>query len=290
MADIEITSTGVSETDIYLNTVLQGQINPLNQIDVNLEDSLGNLVTPISSNLTGNTLDIVTYPAPSGVALDFPKPYNYASYVTGDTGWRLQNGWFNYVPPTNPAKYAELDYSIGANFFYKLKTALTVNGVTSTTRFVNVTGVQDWPNTTAQGVIIDKLTGCMITRNVYSDANQANTIAAALSYSITISSVTYDDWYLIGFNEATKILGTYPKVGAAGGGGAAWIDPITGAYIQYYMPSSTSGWTADRSLYNTVEAQDFIINTLGLKYNATGNSFGNHPYRWYIRNCTNLIS
>jgi hypothetical protein len=36
--------------------------------------------------------------------------YIYTSFRTGDEGWRWQNGWFDYTPPTNPLKVAALDF------------------------------------------------------------------------------------------------------------------------------------------------------------------------------------
>jgi hypothetical protein len=53
--------------------------------------------------------------APSGVAFQQITPSQYTSYLSGDEGWRVQNGIFAYTPPTNPKVYAELDYS-SANY------------------------------------------------------------------------------------------------------------------------------------------------------------------------------
>lgn len=282
MADIEITSTGVSETDIYLNTVLQGQINPLNQIDVNLEDSLGNPVTPISSNLTGNTLTIETYPATSGVALQVPTPSQFLSYRTGDVGWRWQNGWFSgFIQPTNPAKIAELDFTQpGQNGWFVLKNALTVNGVSSTVRFVDVDGVQNFPAINNKNiVVIDKLTGMMITRTNQGTSTQWNNcIDDAYNGTITVNGITYNDWYLISINEIQQIFGNRAN--------GAFVDSASGVTIA----SVGIGYTSDTRSDDTTRALQIITGGTGFYWSSQAKTGGGGSYRIWVRNAQNLIS
>jgi hypothetical protein len=274
MADIEITSTGVSETDIYLNTVLQGQINPLNQIDVNLEDSLGNPVTPISSNLTGNNLTIETYPATSGVALQVPTPSQFLSYRTGDVGWRWQNGWFSgFIQPTNPAKIAELDFTQpGQNGWFVLKNALTVNGVSSTVRFVDVDGVQNFPAINNKNiVVIDKLTGMMITRTNQGTSTQWNNcIDDAYNGTITVNGITYNDWFLISINEIQQIF----------------VDSASGVTIA----TVSIGYTSDTRSDDTTRALQIITGGTGFHWSSQAKTGGGGWYRIWVRNAQNLIS
>jgi hypothetical protein len=283
MAEVFIQSNGVTETDIYLNSVLQGQIDPFNQIDVNLKDSLGNSVTPISSNLTGNTLDITTYGAPSGVSLQFPTPSQYTSYITGDVGWRWQNAWFSgFVQPSNPAKIAELDFSQpGQNGWFVLKNALTVGGVSNTIRFVDVTGVQTFSAVNNKNlVVIDKLTGMMITRtNGASVSSQwADIIDGAFNGSITVEGVTYSDWYLISINEIQQIFGN-----RANGG---FVDSATGVTVA----TVSSGYTADTRSDDTTRALQIITGGSGFYWLSQSKTGGGGGYRIWVRNAQNLIS
>ena len=142
---------------------------------------------------------------PDGVLFKTIEPSQYTSYRTGDEGWRVQNGFYDYIPPTNPKAIAELDFSnINANFV--LKNPLVVNGVSSTTRFVDINGVQIFTLTgNANLVMLDKLTGRMYTRGVVLGGNWNEGIDAALSYSIIVNGVTFNDWYLYSTLEAMSM-------------------------------------------------------------------------------------
>lgn len=199
-----------SDTPIAVNGTPQGDITNWTPIGVNLEDSGGNPVTPVSTALVGNILTIeITDPiVPSGVILQWPRGESGTSFRTGDPGWRAQNGWYDYTTPANPAKIALLDFSLGANFFWRLKTALTVNGVTSTVRFVDVDGNQAWPAVNNKDkVSIDKLSGLMFLRSTATVADWNAGIDDALAYSITVDGNTYSDWYLANLEEMNLLTG-----------------------------------------------------------------------------------
>ena len=238
-------STPVSlSQDIYLEGALQGQVGYQNPIYVELEDGSGTPIAPTSSTLVGNTLTaVLPTPAPSGVALQFPTPSQYTSFVTGDVGWRYQNGWFNYVPPTYPAKYAELDYTAGANSWFKLKTPLRVGGVLSTERFVDINGVQSWGILgNANVAVIDKLTGLMFTRGfaTWGNLNYTTHNTNALAYSVVINGVTYADWYLMSLREWSSVFGGFLLTANS------WIDPTSGLTITGTMSTLESGcWLSD---------------------------------------------
>jgi len=213
MAEInlkKLTSGGSSDIDVNFNGTLEGQADATIPLNVNLTDSLGD-VTPTSLALTGNDLDILIPDAvvPSGVLFKTIEPSQYTSYQTGDEGWRVQNGFFNYTPPTAPKAVAELDYT-NTNFFCVLKTPLVVNGVSSTTRFVDVNGIQAFSATgNANLVVIDKLTGMMYSRVLFGNADWSPTITDVLSYSVTVNSQVYNDWYLCSLNECINIVNQY---------------------------------------------------------------------------------
>lgn len=197
---------GPSLVDVNFNGTLEGQADTTIPVEVNLTDGV-NPVTPTSVALTGNDLDIII-PAPivpSGVLFKTIQPLAYTSYRTGDEGWRVQNGWFDYTPPTNPKVVAELDYT-SPNALFVLKNNLVVNGVSSNTRFVDVNGIQAFSATgNANLVVIDKLTGLMYTRTIVAGGTWDNAIDAGLAHSIVVNSVTYDDWFLYSKLEAQNL-------------------------------------------------------------------------------------
>jgi hypothetical protein len=195
-------------------------------------------------------------PAPSGVLFKTIEPSQYTSYLTGDEGWRAQNGFFDYTPPTNPAAVAELDYT-SANFFWVLKNPLVVNGVSSTTRFVDVNGIQAFSATgNANLVVIDKLTGLMFTKTLLTAAVWGTAISNALAYSIIVNSITYDDWYVTSLNECLNIYNLDQTVSIN-------VDSATGVTI---FPVPTSIWVSTsqtglskynfQNLFRTITSQN----------------------------------
>jgi hypothetical protein len=233
---------------------------------------------PTSFSVSGRTIDIVV-PAgssPSGVLFKTIDAQQRTSYRTGDEGWRSQNGWFDYTPPTTPKSIAELDYT-SANFFNVLASPLVVNGVSSTTRFVDVNGIQTFSATgNANLVVIDKLNGKMYTRTLLSSLTWNNLIDDALSHSIVVNSITYDDWYLYCNNEANSIYHNFAGV-------LPNVDTLTGIAILAYFPSS---WTSSTDPNNTnngfYSAQDFRVLARLVKTTALRGV--------YVRDCKNLIT
>lgn len=281
-------SSTVLNQNIFLEGVLQGQVSYQSPIYVELQNGVGVPITPTSSTLIGNTLTAtLATPTPSGVALQFPTPSQYTSFVTGDIGWRAQNGWFSYVPPAYPEKYAELDYTAGANAWYKLKTALTVNGVTSTQRFVDINGVQGWGLVgNANAAVIDKLTGLMFTRgltswglNTYTTQN-----TNALAYSVVINGVTYSDWYLMSTREYTAVFGQFLTP-------TNWVDPISGLTITSSLNTNASNgtWLSDACGDNSGanKVQVYITNNIP---NWVSSFQGDVRNAIRIHNVSNLIS
>jgi hypothetical protein len=162
---------------------------------------------------------------PFGVLFKTIEPSQYTSYRTGDEGWRVQNGFFDYIPPSNPAAVAELDYT-SPNYFNVLKNNLVVNGVSSKTRFVDVNGIQAFSSSgNADLVVIDKLTGLMFTRtNVTSSQSWNAQIDSALSYNITVKGTHYNDWYLASSNEYKLIHHCYAGISSSN-------DTLTGVLL-----------------------------------------------------------
>jgi hypothetical protein len=226
---------GPTNIDVNFNSNLEGQANATNPLNVNLTDGV-NPVTPTSVLLTGNDLDIVI-PAPvvpSGVLFKTIQPGQYTSYQTGDEGWRAQNNWYDYTPPSNPKAVAELDYT-SANYFWLLKDNLIVNGVSSKNRFVDVNGLQVFSATNnANLVVIDKLTGLMFTKTLLTAAVWGTAISNALAYSIIVNSITYDDWFITSLNECLNIYNIDQSISIN-------VDSATGVTI---FPVPTSIWVS----------------------------------------------
>lgn len=217
--------------DLYVNNVNVGAVSYQSPIFVNLQDGGATPVTPISVSKPANVATVtLPTPAPNGVALQRPNPSQGVSYVNYDTGWRAQNNWYAYNPPAYPAKYAQLDTTLGSSQWYRLKTALTVGGVSSTNRFVDITGTQNFGiPLNANLAFIDKLTGYMVLRTPVTigggSAGYYTQMTTAFNYSATIGGNTYSDWYMISASEFMAIFGCYLYQGGT------WIDPFTSVPI-----------------------------------------------------------
>lgn len=282
MAEINLktltTGGGVSEIDVNFNGILEGQADATIPLNVNLTDSLGD-VTPTSVVLTGNDLDIVIpdASAPSGVLFKTIEARQRTSYRTGDEGWRSQNGWFDYTPPSNPKAIAELDYT-SANFFNVLKNPLIVNGVSSTTRFVDILGGQAWTGTgNSNDITIDKLTGLMFTRILAVTTTWNDTIDGALAYSIVVGGVTFDDWYLASELEYTAIYHQFAGI-------SPQLDTLTSAQV---LSNRANQWTSTTYANGTTSAKYFQISIRSLLNEPKTTALQGHTY---VRNARNLIT
>jgi hypothetical protein len=220
----------------------------------------------------GGVLPIV----PSGVLFKTIKPTQYTSYRTGDEGWRVQNGWYDYLPPTNPKAIAELDYN-SPNFFYVLKNPLVVNGVSSTTRFVDINGIQAFSTTeNANLVIIDKLTGWMFCRTIVGSFNFNNGIDAALSHSIVVKSTTFDDWFLCSIKEQDNIFNRFAGIS---------FNTDSQTNVQIFL-QSTSLITSSTAPNNTTLF--YYYEPLTRNFLQAGKTVTSPPV--YVRNAQNLIT
>jgi hypothetical protein len=213
--DVDVKATeslSLPDSQINVNGVDEGDVVSVKTIDVNLEDSVGDPVTPTSVGLVGNTLtiEVPSGASPSGVEFKFPIYWQRTSYRTGDVGNRVQTGWMDdLVNPATPAAIANLDYT-STNWWQTLENPLVVDGVSNTLRFVDVDGGQTFSATgNKNSVTIDKLTGLMYTRLLDNGADWNGAIDNALSYSIVVDGVTYDDWYLASAEEYLSIFGYY---------------------------------------------------------------------------------
>lgn len=182
--------------------------------------------------------------APSGVLLQWPMGQQYTSFRTGDEGSRMQAGYFNYSRPAMPEVIAELDYSLGANYWARLVADLKVNGVSSKIRFTDVDGGQTWSGTgNKDKVTIDKLSGTMFYRienDLGGQKTWNNSIDDALTFSVVVDGITYDDWYLVTREEFELLMG---EITAAGTGNIE--DPISAAVIWDRVSSGASeNWTS----------------------------------------------
>lgn len=215
--------------------------------------------------------------APSGVLFKTINPTQYISYRTGDEGNRVQTGWFDYTPPSNPAAVAELDYS-SANFFNILKNNLVVNGVSSKTRFVDVDGGQTFSATGNKNLVtIDKLTGLMYQRiSITAKANWNACIDDALSYSIVVNSVTYDDWHLATIYELLNVYHDFAGINPE-------VDTLSGIGL---FPASTNISSATTYANNT--ANHYYFERARRNKESIAKTTGLNVL--YVRNARNLIT
>jgi hypothetical protein len=279
------------ETPVEVNAVPVGDIPNGPVLFVNLEDSLSNPVTPTSVGLVGSILTIeVPSATPSGVSLKFPVADAHTSYRTGDVGWRNQNSWFNYIPPVNPAKFAELDYTFGLNYWYVLKDPLTVAGVTSKVRFVDVDGGQTFSAVgNKDKVVIDKLTGLMWVRNPRTafgaNSHWDTAIDTVLAYSVTVNGIVYDDWFV---PSMTELIGVFPTDIARSGMNDGILPLIV--LFQPGVPETQLLWTATTtSQSNTSRAMRLETSTSRIAM-SFGTKSSDLFATYGVRKAYNLIS
>jgi hypothetical protein len=268
-------SSGAANIDVLFNSVLEGSANATIPLNVNLTDGIGS-VTPTSIALTGNDLDIVipTAIVASGVLFKTIEPSQYTSYRTGDEGWRVQNGWFDYIPPSTPKAIAELDFA-SSIFCDLLKNNLVVNGVSSKNRFVDAFGAKII-STGINSVVIDKLTGMAYQRLPLSKANWNAAIDDALTYSITVNSIVFDDWYLPTNFELLKVANYSQSTNLF-----SLVD--LSALI---FPFTTNFYTSTTNPFNTLDY--YQVNRGSNVYSSITKLSSMHAN--YITNARNLIT
>jgi hypothetical protein len=236
----------------------------------------------------GSEWIVPTGSTPSGVLLSFPIGEEYTSYRTGDEGWRMQNGFYNYIAPTNPKVIAQLDRTVAGNYWFKLKSAIKVGGNSNTLRFVDVDGLQAWGTTgNKDKITIDKLTGLGFYRksvDLGGPSNWNDAIDSALTFSVVVNSVTYSDWYLISREEIQAILGELYEVGVG-----LIQDLITSQ--TFYLEGTTSSvvWTGTIQS-NSGGSNAYYKGWNPSTYIVTAGIGATSPYRIYVFDATSLIS
>jgi hypothetical protein len=265
VADSTITNDASSPTYTQLVKATEGLILPTQEIQNNgvasgFIPSVGTInvvtnVAPTSFGISGRTINIVvpTGSTPSGVAFQMPKPSQYESFRTGDTGSRFQTGWYDITQPTTPKVYAEID-STKNNGLYLMKNNLVVNGISSARRFVDVDGGQTFSATNNKNaVVIDKLSGLMYTRNnqVGAGGTWNDMIDQALTYSIVVNGVTYDDWYMADRSELEQAIG------------AGYLsDPNTS--VALFNQANATQWTSATRISSSTNAYYYDIVSFGI--------------------------
>jgi uncharacterized membrane protein len=265
VADSLIENDASSPTYSQLVKATEGLILPTQEIQNNgvasgFIPSVGTInvvtnVAPTSFGISGRNINIVvpTASSPSGVAFQMPKPSQYESFRTGDTGSRFQTLWYDITQPTTPKVYAEID-STKNNGLYLMKNNLVVNGISSARRFVDVDGGQTFSATNNKNaVVIDKLSGLMYTRNnqVGAGGTWNDMIDQALTYSIVVNGVTYDDWYMADRSELEQAIG-----------GGYLSDPNTS--VALFNQSNATQWTSATRISSSTNAYYYDIVSFGI--------------------------
>lgn len=124
---------------------------------------------PYGTVKAGGSINVISDTiVPTGIMYKRPFVSQRTSFRTGDVGWHVQNGTFNFAHPTNPETFQELDLA-ATDWFYTLKYN---NAFGNKYRFTNSVGSEALDGkvnfsgaktyTTGGGVnyyVIDHLTG-----------------------------------------------------------------------------------------------------------------------------------
>jgi hypothetical protein len=276
------------ETPVEVNAVPVGNIPNGPVLFVNVEDSLSNPVTPTSVGLVGSILTIeVPTATPSGVLFRTATPDQSTSYRTGDTAWRLQNSWYDYTAPVLPAKVSALDFTNPAISHFTLKNPLTVAGVASTKRFVDVDGGQTFSSIGSKDmVVIDKLTGLMWVRKLWTamgsiNRSWNNSVDHALSYSVVVNGITYDDWYLPSLSELVQLRDFTLSSVSMLDGVTTIIDGVGTTVNLYWSANTNSAADTTRAMYLAAGSSRTSVG-FGTKTDLMG--------MYFVRKAYNLIS
>lgn len=228
-------------------------------------------------------------PDPSGVLLRWPLGYQYTSYRTGDEGWRVQNGYFDYTPPVYPKVIAQIDRSIGQNGWLRLLENLQVGANSNKLRFVDVDGLQVWGATgNKDKITIDKLTGIGLYR-VQADidpvATWNNAVDNGLTLSVTVDGIVYDDFYLVSMEELQALF--YHKSEQASG----HIEDLISAGqpdIYSQVASGTESWTSTTQA-NSAGANAYSVGRNPEAY-VRGVAKSANFYPFYVFDARSLIT
>lgn len=178
----------------YSNTVASGGNLGLPDITITKPDA-STVTFPSVKNV-----DIRDYK--SGIAYQRPSlTGQLTSYRTGDDGWNLANGVYDYTPPEYPTSFAKLDLDAVSPF----TTLLHNNAFGNKNRFTDSIGGQTYAN----DYVIDHLTGLGYYRVIQGtsttwDTNIDNAVASTL--------LSFTDWRVCNFQEY-DVIGDRSMVG-----------------------------------------------------------------------------
>lgn len=133
---------------------------------------------------------------PTGILYKTPDlTGQVVSYRTGDDGWHFQNGTYNYIRPTNPLIFAELDQSALVPFI----TLKQPNAFGNLGRFTDINGLQVYPT----AYVIDHLTRLGWYRDTFTLAIDWN---GYIDFANAASYFGFSDWRMPNKNEGDSIL------------------------------------------------------------------------------------
>ena len=166
----------------------------------------GNLVQDLSP---GDTYQLANQ---AQVAYQRIRPTQRTSYRIGDIGWHVQNGTFEYIDdPINFQYRAELDFTAGANSFYRLKNNNVFGNKNRFTTSIgtpasdgNATFVLADFNGAINGYVIDHLTG--LGYDILSNVNFAGNWIGAVDFGVNSVFGGFSDWYMIGVEHLFSVV------------------------------------------------------------------------------------
>lgn len=157
-----------------------------------ITDSDGITIFEVDSGGSGTCTPVASK---SGIAYQRPQLTGlYASSRTGDDGYNLQNGIYDYTAPEYPVSFAKLDTASLTPF----PVLLSNNAFGNKNRFTDENGLQVFGN----AYFIDHLTGLgwLITK-------QASMIwNTAIDTALSSTAYIYTDWRMSNFNELHGLM------------------------------------------------------------------------------------
>lgn len=271
----------VPSVKVCVNGVLIRRAFYGEEINVIVRNQDDEVVVPDAVTMVGDDIFVqITEAEPVGVHFDMPFFRQWQSFASYDTGFKKQANWDAYTPPANPKVKAQLDDTLGANQFFRLKDDLVVNGVASKIRFVDVDGGQTFSATGSKNeLLIDKLCARMVTRlDNGGSVNQAAWLGDSQVFSITVGGVVYNDWELLSAEEALHMFGFHWTGSQA--------DPISGVTLCTWL--NIINHTSTTNMDNTAQSMAFVIGASGSNFQGYNKTSASR--RIYVRRCDSLIT
>jgi hypothetical protein len=226
---------------------------------------------------------------PSGIIYQRVLPLQRTSYRTGDIGWHVQNGTFDYSGDITCGLYKqELDLTAGVDYFYTLKHN---NAFGNKNRFTTSIGTPASDGKSVfipadftgaiNGYVIDHLTGMgydILSNTNFGTSGTSTGWNGAVDEGVASTFGGYTDWFMLGIEHYYSVVST--AISAYGTGNIFRYADLNGtpglAYNFIYTSATVPGVTTQASTVRQVNRSIENANKTG--FLQIGALYGRNHY------------